>query len=56
MNSQFIEHEKLCRSKSLKMQTLGLIAKMLGVLIHVDGMPYGSKRNCDFSDQETQGV
>lgn len=45
MFCQFPEHERLFTSRHWKARTLHRIAHALGVLIHIDGMPYGSKRN-----------
>jgi len=44
MISQFPEHEWLTRSQSWRVRVLSAVAKAVGVLIHIDGLPYGSKR------------
>lgn len=41
---QFKEHADLGRSRNWRVQILRLTAKALGVTIHIDGMPYGSRR------------
>lgn len=45
MLCQFPEHERVYRSQSWKVRLLHLVASAAGVLIHIDGLPYGSTRN-----------
>lgn len=42
MICQFPEHEHMGYAKSWRMKLLAVIAKALGILIHVDGLPYGA--------------
>ena len=39
---QFPEHEHMYTSHNWRIRTLHYVAKALGVLFHVDGMPYGA--------------
>lgn len=55
MMSQFLEHERLCRSASLRVRAIHLLAKMLGVLVKIDGMPYGSARNMPKNRTDSDG-
>jgi hypothetical protein len=45
MLCQFPEHEQLDRSRSWKVRLLHRVAQAIGVLVHIDGLPYGSARN-----------
>lgn len=45
MLCQFPEHERLCRTSHWKVRAIHLLARALGVLVHIDAMPYGSARN-----------
>lgn len=39
----------------MRIAIINLVAKALGVLIHIDGLPYGSNRNVDFSNLSGRG-
>jgi hypothetical protein len=45
MHYQFPEHERLAYSRNWKVRMIAGLARMLGVLIHIEGLPYGSARN-----------
>jgi hypothetical protein len=45
MLCQFPEHERLTNSRNWKALILHRVAQALGVLVHIDGLPYGSARN-----------
>lgn len=44
MHCQFDEHETMRRSTDERVQRLAKLAEECGVLIHIDGMPYGSNK------------
>lgn len=41
--------------KNWRLVVLHYVAKALGVLVHVEGFPYGSRRNFDMSEREGWG-
>ncbi len=41
---QFPEHERLARSANWRVRLLHQIARAIGVLVHIDALPYGSQR------------
>jgi hypothetical protein len=45
MHYQFPEHETLHYSRHWKVRLIAGLAKILGVLIHIEGLPYGTNRN-----------
>ena len=45
MRFQFTSHADGRYSRHPKVVALSWLAKMLGVLIHIEGLPYGSARN-----------
>ena len=51
--TQFPEHEYLGRSPNWRVRLLHRVAQAVGVLIHIDGLPYGTARNMDFGDRES---
>lgn len=57
---QFPEHEHMGYAKSWRMKLLAFVAKCLGILIHVDGLPYGAdiyaKRSPQCDSGDTQQV
>lgn len=51
---QIINNQSQVSQPVWKVLLLDWFASFLGVLVHVDGMPFGSSRNLDFSQYETQ--
>ena len=33
----------------MRISVIHYVAKLLGILVHIEGLPYGSSRNIDFS-------
>lgn len=40
----------------MRIAVIHLVAKALGILIHIEGLPYGSSRNVDMTRYEKGGA